>query len=67
MTPTALLAAIPDELLFVGHRDNRSRAKRARGLLAWLEANNCRPTFADLEAERRRRGLAHLARKEGTP
>lgn len=48
------LAEIPDELLRGGR--GASEAIRTRRLLAWLELRNYRPTLADLEAERGRRG-----------
>ncbi|HMM93976.1 hypothetical protein [Phycicoccus sp.] len=44
-----LLAQIPDRLL------ERRGTQHARALMRWLEAHNCRPTLADIEAERLRR------------
>jgi hypothetical protein len=51
--PHPALTRVPDELLMPGTgRDEHARPRR---LLAWLAANHCRPTLADLETERRRR------------
>lgn len=48
------LAEIPDELL--RRAQGGAEAIRTRRLLAWLEHRNYRPTLADLEGERARRG-----------
>ena len=49
-----LLACIPDELL--RRTTGPAEAARTRRLHAWLNNRNYRPTLADLEAERARRG-----------
>ena len=54
-TPMTVLAAIPDQLLFVHDRGPTARLARARDLAQWLIERRCRPTFAELDDERRRR------------
>ena len=55
MTPHPMLATIPDELL--RRTPDHADKARARRLLAWLEHRGYRPTLAELEDERTRRGI----------
>ena len=62
MTATASqLAQIPDALIFARHRP-----KQIQNLHAWCEQHKSRPTFAQLEEERRRRQDAGRNRRKET-
>jgi hypothetical protein len=54
MTPAAVLAACPDDLLRRRSGPNQ-QLTTATALAAWLLARGCRPSLAAVEAERQRR------------
>lgn len=67
MTPHPLAPLIPDELLWVADRSDHARRRRAHDLLDWCERHGWRPTFAELEDERRRRSEEHITRDGTVP
>lgn len=56
--PAHLLAALPDDLLTHRHDDARADRARAARLVKACTDLGMRPSFADLYAERLRRGIA---------
>lgn len=59
--PAHLLAAIPDDLLTHRHDDAKGDRVRAAALAKACADLGMRPSFADLYAERLRRGIARVA------
>lgn len=59
--PLRLLAALPDDLLQYRHDDARADRVRAAALGKACVDLGMRPSFADLYAERLRRGIARVA------
>jgi len=54
MTPTAIMAAIPDDLLRRHARPNQ-QLETAQALALWLLRRGHRPSLLEIEAERARR------------
>lgn len=54
MTPAAILAAIPDDVLRAGDNLNQRQRQSIR-LARYFEQRGHRPTWAEIEAERARR------------
>lgn len=54
MTPAAVLASVPDDVLRVGDNLNQ-RQRQAIRLARYFEQLGHRPTWAEIEAERARR------------
>jgi hypothetical protein len=54
MKPADVLAACPDDLLRRRSGPNQ-QLNTAKSLAAWLDARGCRPSLAQVEAERARR------------
>ena len=54
MTPAAVLAGIPADLLR-RHPDPTKQLTNSKALAAWLGARGHRPTLAEIEQERARR------------
>ncbi len=57
MTPAAILAAIPDDVLRAGDNLNERGRQHIR-LARYFEQKGHRPTWAELEQERQRRASA---------
>ncbi len=63
MTPTRILAQIPDRLLSRSP-SQAGQLSTARRLVGWLEHAGYRPSFAELEDERARRATSTSTRRE---
>ena len=59
MTPADVLASIPDDVLRAGDSHNERGRQHIR-LARYFEQRGHRPTWAEIEAERRRRANADV-------
>ena len=57
MTPTAVLAGIPDDLIR-RHANPNEQIQNAKRLAQWLDQRGHRPTLIEQERQRRGNGMA---------